>query len=256
MKTATVIQSLRSRRGIFLFLLLFTLPALAQDAWERGNAAYLAGNYPAAIEAWESLAGESHKLYYNLGNAYFKNGELGRSIVLYNKALRLRPGDRDARFNLAIARSRVRVRIEPVPRFFMSRWVDTARGLLSGNGWAVVSLIMLAATLAALLFYLLGKQRTVRKSGFYGAIVAFLIFLIVFGFALRGRREARNPSAAVVMSEAATVKTAPDTASPDAFILYEGTEIRITGQLDDWREVEIADGNKGWIAASAIEIIR
>ena len=71
-------------------------PLLAQDEiFQRGNQLYQAGDYGAAVEAYEAVLAsgfESHELHYNLGNAYFKTGDLGRSILSWERALRFEPG--------------------------------------------------------------------------------------------------------------------------------------------------------------------
>jgi tetratricopeptide (TPR) repeat protein len=227
--------------------------------WEKGNEAYLAGDYSGAIGAYEGIVGkglESHKLYYNLANAYFKDGQLGRAILFYNRALQLRPGDGDTRFNLQIAESRVKVRIEPVPQFFLARWVVSLRQTLGSNGWAVVSLVALAAGLGAALLYLLSEKRMLRKAGFYTALVCIGLLIVSVWFSLAERRAMLHSGDAIVMRATATVKSSPDDAGKDAFILYEGTKVRIVSTLGDWREVELVDGNRGWIASGAIETVR
>ena len=242
---------------IVLFIAGFGQPcfvyAAPADDWTRGNEAYVTGDYSGAIAAYNDILDEglvSSKLLYNLGNAYFKNGQLGRAILQYNRALILKPGDGDTRWNLEIAESRVKVRIEPVPQFFLARWVGVLRGTIGVDGWAVVALVMLAVAAGATLLYLLAGRRILRKTGFYGAVVAVVMFIIAFCFSA-----VRPPVEAIVMSEAATVKSAPDAAARDAFILYEGTKVQIVSTLGVWSEIEIADGNKGWIASAAIETI-
>ncbi len=236
---------------VFAVGVAYAAPA---DDWQRGNEAYVAGDYSGAIAAYNDIidAGQvSHKLLYNLGNAYFKDGQLGRAILLYNRALVLDPGDRDTRWNLEIAESRVRVRIEPVPQFFVARWVKALHGTMSSDGWAAISLAALVVAAAAMLTYLLARRHILRKTGFYTTLLAIFIFIVAFVFSA-----AKPKAEAIVMSEAATVKSAPDAAARDAFILYEGTKVQIVSTLGTWSEVEIADGNKGWIASAAIESIR
>lgn len=230
-----------------------------QLLWQKGNEAYLAGDYAGAAKAYGGIADKglaSHKLYYNLANAYFKNGQLGNAILFYNRALQLKPGDADTRFNLQIAESRVKVRIEPVPQFFLARWVVALRKTLGSNGWAMVSLGALALALAAALLYLLPEKRALRKAGFNTALVFAGVFALSLAFSLVERREMLHSGDAIVMSATATVKSSPDDAGKDTFILYEGTKVKIVSTLGDWREIEVADGNKGWIASGAIETVR
>ena len=227
--------------------------------WEEANNAYSNADYAAAIKSYDAILENGysgHKLYYNLGNAYFKNNQIGKAILFYNRALLLRPSDKDTRYNLEIANGQVRDKIEAVPEFFLMRWVSSFRSMMGSNGWAVASLLFLALLLGALLAYLLSEKLPVRKAGFYTAICSFILFMVTLGFSLTERHEILHSSDAVVMSPAASVKSSPDRASKDIFILHEGTKVRITSSLGEWREIEIADGNKGWIAETAIERIR
>ncbi len=250
------------KRLLILFTVLLSGCAMSDpvsDSWQRGNDAYMAGDYTGAIEAYMSIVDEgleSHKLYYNLGNAYFKDGQLGCAILFYNRALALRPGDRDTRYNLEIAQNRVRVRIEPVPRFFFALWVDSLRATTNSNGWAAISLLALAITLVAAILYLLAERLVVRKTGFYVALAGIIAFVGALTFSIAGRRDMVHSPEAIVLSNSVTVKTSPDSAAHDAFVLFEGTKVYIMSSLDTWSEVEIADGNTGWIPSSAIERVR
>lgn len=88
--------------------------------WDRANTAYINGDYHAAIATYGELLDRGYssaKLYFNLGNACFKEGETGRAILCYHRALRLAPGNDDIRYNLSVAESRTKDRIEAIPEF-------------------------------------------------------------------------------------------------------------------------------------------
>ena len=226
--------------------------------WDRANHAYTNGNYEEAAGGYDSLlnAGyEGAKLYYNLGNAYFKTGRIGQAVLNYNKALLRAPGNEDIRYNLEIARSHTVDRIEEVPQFFLKRWLEHLRMALGSNGWAVVSLIAFGTMLACVLLYLLAGRLVLKKTGFYLGIVLMACFAASVVFASRQRSLRLRPSEAVVMDSAVPVKSSPDGSSKDIFVLHEGTQVRVTDEVKEWREVMIADGNKGWVRASAIALI-
>ena len=68
--------------------------------WDQANTAYINNDFPTAISLYETILSsgrQSGKLYYNLANAYFKEQEIGRAILNYNRALRLNPGNEDIR---------------------------------------------------------------------------------------------------------------------------------------------------------------
>ena len=63
----------------------------------------------------------------------------------------------------------------------------------------------------------------------------------------------RHP--AVVMSLSTAVKSSPDKSATDLVVLHEGTLVEITDRLDNWCEITIADGKKGWLECKTIETI-
>lgn len=226
--------------------------------WDEANTAYINAEYDKAIALYDSIAAEGYvgaKLYYNLGNAYYKEGRLGKAILNYNRALRYDPSDSDTRHNLNVANARIKDKIEAVPEFFFKSWVRKWKRSLNSNIWAVVSLATLALTLSCILLYLLSRRMVLRKTGFYGAIAALLLTVIAFSFSANQKRRMLKSTEAVVMSSAASVKSSPDNSSKDIFIVHEGTKVRIHSSLNQWIEITIADGKKGWMHESSIEVI-
>ena len=120
---------------IYTILLVVSFSAHASTSrWEAGNRAYIDGNYEKAIEEYSVIidGGEySMKLYYNLANAYFKLGKMGKAILYYNKALRIAPSQDDIRHNLALAEAQTKDRITVIPEFFLNRWLRTVRNAMS-----------------------------------------------------------------------------------------------------------------------------
>ncbi|MDE5621918.1 MAG: tetratricopeptide repeat protein [Alistipes sp.] len=240
-------------------------PALREPAeltpgqlWDAAGTAYINGNFVGAVEAYEQLLDRglsSAKLYYNLGNAYFKSDRTGKAVLAYRRALRLAPGNEDVRYNLSVAEARTKDDIEQVPEFFLSEWLRGVRQSMSCTAWSILSLAALAAALALVLLYLLAQRLVWRKAGFYGMLVAVTLFVAATSFAAGGRREMLDRSQAVVMVSSTAVKSSPDKSATDLFVLHEGTVLRITEELDGWCEITIADGKKGWLESRKIERI-
>ena len=226
--------------------------------WDQANTAYINNDFPTAISLYETILSsgrQSGKLYYNLANAYFKEQEIGRAILNYNRALRLNPGNEDIRYNLQVAEKMTKDHIDAVPEFFVKTWLSNLRNLLSSTTWAVLSLVFLAAMLGSALFYLLSRRLVRRKIGFYGTATAFLLLVLTLCFAAIDRREAIDRTSAVVLRDAVAVKSSPDQNSTDLFILHEGTKVEISDRLNGWCEITIADGKKGWMECSTFETI-
>ena len=202
----------------------------ADELWDRANTAYINGDYRGAAEIYGA-------------------------ILFYRRALRLAPGNDDIRYNLSAAEARTKDTIERIPEFFLVGWVRAVRHAMSCTAWSVLSLVVLACGLALALLYLLAKRLSLRKTGIYGTLAAVLRFVVSTSFAAGERREMLDDTQAVVMSLSTAVKSSPDNASTDLFVLHEGTVVKITDRLGDWCEVTIADGKKGWLESRTIEVI-
>lgn len=228
------------------------------DRWMAGNKAYIEGDYAKAIEEYVAIidGGEySVELYYNLANAYFKSEKLGKAILYYNKALRLDPSSDDIRHNLALAEAQTKDNIAAVPEFFLNGWLRTVRSWMSCSAWTILSLAIFALALIFVLLFLLASAIKVRKAGFYGTLCAVLLFAATTSFAVSSRNDMLRHDEAVVMGSAISIKSSPDSSATDLFVLHEGTKVRVVSELDEWCEIVIADGKKGWMLKSSIENI-
>ncbi|MBR4734626.1 MAG: BatD family protein, partial [Bacteroidales bacterium] len=125
---------------------LLMLPLGAQAAqsypdslWHAGVEAYSNGAFEEALQDFEGVRATglmSKELYYNLGNAHFKSGEIAPAILCYERALRLDPSDADIRYNLDYARALTQDRIDEVPEIFFEQWGHAMCYLLPSNVWA------------------------------------------------------------------------------------------------------------------------
>lgn len=228
------------------------------DLWQRANTAYNSGDYAQAEACYTRILEQglySASLYYNLANAHFKQNELGKALLYYNRALRLRPNDEDIRHNLEYAKQSTKDSIEEIPEFFLKTWIKSLRGALSCTTWSILSLVMLATALAFGLIYMLAQRLSLRKTGFYLMAIAALLFIITTAFAWSERNMLIKRSEAIVMDSAVSIKSSPDRSATELFVLHEGTKVTIGEAIDGWAEVRIADGRKGWIEDERIERI-
>ena len=226
--------------------------------WAAANAAYNGGEWDKALTSYNIIAEkelESAPLYYNMANAYFKKGDIAHAILYYNRALRLAPADEDIRHNLEYAEQSTRDIIEEIPEFFLTTWMRTVRNTMSGNAWTVLSLVMLVVALAAMLMYLLAQPLRARKAGFYTMAICGVLFIATSAFAISSRNEMVKGKGAVIMSSSVSIKSSPDRAATELFVLHEGTTVVVGEKIEGWVEIRIADGRKGWIEESRIERI-
>ena len=226
--------------------------------WSAANAAYNAGEWDKALTNYVIIAEnglESAPLYYNMANTYFKKGEVARAILYYNRALRLAPADEDIRHNLEYAEQSTRDIIEEIPEFFLTSWLRAVRNTMSGNMWTIISLVVLVLAVMAALMFLLAQPLRARKAGFYTMVVSGILFVATTAFAISSRNEVVAKTKAVVMSSSVSIKSSPDRAATELFVLHEGTTVSVGEQIEGWVEIRISDGRKGWIEESRIERI-
>lgn len=240
------------------FILLTSFVHLQESTVREADEAYRQGDYATAIEHYEAVLDKqcaSAKLYYNLGNAYYRTDQMGLAILNYRRALRLDPSMTDARENLALAESRTVDRIDALPQFFLVRWVDTLCTRITPTVWRIIWLVLLALTGAAVVLVRLGASRSLRKGALAGGLVVVALLLLTTWLMLRSTHRFNAHAEAVVMPPAITVKGSPEAQSLDKLILHEGTLVTISDSLSSWYKITIADGTTGWCRAEDVERI-
>ena len=230
----------------------------AAQRFEQANQLYLQAKYPDAVAQYEKIVQsgfESGELYFNLGNAYYKSGNIQKAILNYERARQLLPRDEDVQFNLQLANLQVVDKIDAVPRLFVYRWADSMLALfsLSTMGWIVYSFFIL--TLAAFAFFLYARTYTQKKlSMFAGLVFSTALILTMIGYGVQSYKES-NTEFAIVMSDVANIKAAPDSKGNDLFVLHKGLRVQVLDSVNHWRKIRLADGKVGWIPEDDCESI-
>lgn len=227
--------------------------------WTAGVQAYTDGKFSDASAAWTSIeesGQKSAKLYYNLGNAWFKQGNYPKAILNYERALRLDPSYSDARYNLEFTSNFVQDKIEPVPEFILKSVARKVCYVMGSNAWAVIFLVLLAAALVMGLLFLLGSSVGKRRAGFYCGIVLLLLSAGALSFSIWQKSDSVKTDTAVVMSPVSSVKSSPSSgSSKDLFVIHEGTKVTILDEVGSWKNIALADGRQGWITSNELEVI-
>jgi tetratricopeptide (TPR) repeat protein len=255
-----IIKNKLEHTRVFLYFILFSfsglnafgaeVPAQADSLVIAGNKHYLDRDYEKAIDCYTrviDMGYSASSLYFNLGNAWFKQSNFPKAILYYEKARLLDPVDDDIRQNLAIANSRIVDKIENIPEFFVKRWISSISVFLSPDQWAFVSLLIFVFALAAFFLYMFTNGYGLKKLGFTAGVILVALSLTGILFMNQRKQLIRHSHGAIVIAPVVNVKSSPDEQGTSVFVLHEGTRVVLMDSVLQWKEVKIPDGNKGWI---------
>ncbi len=242
----------------FLAIILFgilTCPAFAGDQllaadFAKANAAYRDGKYSQAIEIYQaiiSLGHESASVFYNLGNSYFKNKQLGKAIVNYERAQKFSPRDSDLAANLKFALSSVPAKVDPALSFVDKIFSGHVR-FYSVNEMVLV-LSLLAGALA--IVHLCGLYFNWSGRRWAMGILGVLFLISIVGLIMKINLE---KDAAIVI-KATAARFEPNDKATVYFELPEGQKVRWQILEGDWLRIERPDEKVGWVPLQTIEKI-
>ena len=129
---------------IYIIVVNFQISANAEpNLMEKANQLYEKKDYQSASILYEqqNKQGECVALYYNLVNCYYRQQKFGLAILNYERALRLDPGDADARHNLDVARAHTIDQITEPDENVIFHWVGSVRDFYGSNVWAILSIV-------------------------------------------------------------------------------------------------------------------
>jgi hypothetical protein len=234
--------------------LLAALPG-PEDAptarFEAANRAYLAGDFAAAARGYRDLVAdgwESAALHHDLGNARWRMGKRGAAMASYARALRLDPGDADARANLDLARAE---NVDPVAgALAQPLLLRAAERVPDGLALAAFALAWLGqwAALAARRLAVAARRAALTALAVTAAVAA-----VGGGAVLAGKAAARSTPIAVVVAPSTPVREGAEAALQPSFELHEGTEVRVLELRGGAARVRLGSGLEGWVTAADLE---
>ena len=237
--------------------------ALAQSPDDAGsmaaaNTMYEQGLYADSARAYQQLADRGYRdpaLYYNLGNAYYKQGDLGRAILNYVRARRLDPSDPDTAANLELARGRVSGAPAPTDDAFAGV-AARASALLSTNQAAAAALAAWTVVVALAGALLLLKPRPqVRRWLSYGAMAAGVL-LVAAVLQMSTHMLAGDGNEVVVVAGSVEVMSGPGTQYNAEGELPGGAEADLLERRGGWTRITLPGGGlQGWVPAGAVEAV-
>jgi tetratricopeptide (TPR) repeat protein len=245
----------QSISGLCTLLAFFTLIpsvfAQSDPQFAKANQEYASGHFKEAIGDYETLVRSrewSANLFYDLGNAYFRNGDFGRSILNYERALALEPHHPETQANLRIARDEARA-LELQPG-----WPERYLRFGTVNQYTIGAAI--AFWFAAFGITLLIYAR--RRSS--GLITLSIFSLAIFGLlavsVFRIDQGSKGRALAIVTGSGVEARVATADNANSVLALPPGSEVEILSQRGDWAYAALPNNLRGWIPSQSAEPVR
>jgi hypothetical protein len=217
---------------------------------------YEDGDFEAAAGQLESLAASGVRdadVYYNLGNCYYKQGELGKAVANYRRAMMLAPRDSDAEENLDLIRSFVGFR-DTTGSYGIGSIVAIPLDLVSPQEFAIA--FYAAYYLAVLTFLGVVLLRgNLQGKCMYTLVVLVAVAATAYGLSRHGISRFGGASEGVITAEGTEFMSGPGTAFDELVRLPDGVEIHLRARSGIWIEVELDTGDIGWVRETDLERI-
>lgn len=249
------------KKLIHILLLSFAFAFYApanNDLISKAEKAYDTKKYKDAIAAYEELIKTGYNAYqlrFNLGNAYYRDNQLGKAIYNYELARKINPNDEDVRINLGIAASKTSDKIDSKENFFVSAVKTNVLSSFSTAGWAWFTVACSTFFCVMLFAFFISRSILLKRITFFLSFILIIGFIITYFLGYSAVKSKYDNTFAIVLSKEVKIKNEPTSTASSKFSLHEGTKIRVVENNGDWVLIKLDNGNEGWVKLSEVGII-
>lgn len=245
--------------SVFLTPVVHAQSVEAMSDFEKATQDYYSRQYDSAVSQYLKLAdthADNGLLLYNIGNSYFKKGDVGRALQYFEKARLLIPREADLKVNLELARKKLS---DDVGSSLSDYLVSTFYFWTAWMNQYEYQILLIAVSVlfwGSLLMMLVRRKRFLRLS----VVLASVLFVyIASGYILKSELESFGSYAIVTVPELDVRAVYMKTDKP-VFKLHAGTRVKITGEQSfgsdqNWLRIELPGGQKGWVPAENLGVI-
>lgn len=229
----------------------------ASELFEKGNQAFKDNKFEESIQFYNAILNKqkvSAAVYYNLGNAYFKLNDVPNAILNYEKSLKIDPNDEDVKNNLELVNLKTIDKVESKPELPITNWWKSLLNSNEIDEWAMKSIYLSFTALALLILYLFFSGFA-KRIFFFSGLFTILLSVIFYFMGSHQRSLHLHGTEAIIFSTNVTVKGSPEDDGTRLFVIHEGTKVKILKNLDDWSEISLMNGNKGWVKTDVYKVI-
>lgn len=243
---------------ITLWIFFAVAPVYGNHFLQKAEKAYDSKKYKEAIESYEKLIKDGYKsyqLYFNLGNSYYRNNELGKAIYYYELARKIEPNDEDVRINLGIASGKTVDKIDSKENFFITAVKTNLLSSFTTRAWAWLT-IVLFGTACILFFVFVGSNSLIiKRISFLLSSLLFVTFIVTYFLGYSAVKARYENKFAIVLIREVRIMNEPTAMAKVKFSLHEGTKIRVVENNGDWLLIKLDNGNEGWVKINDVGII-
>jgi tetratricopeptide (TPR) repeat protein len=224
----------------------------------QGNSEYQAGNYAAAEQRYCRILSSGHEsgtLYFNLGNACYKQKRLGDAIYYWEKARQRMPGDQEILENLALANLLIVDRIDTSAESLPMRYLSGIPALLTTTQGTRLVLVLFVIANVLFSLYLLVKNPRSSYRALLGCIAVSILVVIFACFLAWQVYEQDFTKKAIVVEQKVDVRSGPGTENIAVFTIHEGIKVRVHASNNGWYQISLPNGWNGWLKQGALRIL-
>jgi len=234
-------------------------PPTEEELLEEAAKLYNLERYDEAAALYEQIlrnGRHSAGLYFNLGNTHYKMGRLGPSIFYYEKALLLRPGDKEVQQNLRFARQMRIDDIEELPETFGQRVSSAFLQAFHFDTWAWLAVFSVFIASAFYIVYFVSERSRQKRLYFALGAIAGFFFVLCLSASIGSYNQYVREQPAILFADSVALTGAPNDRSEILFELHEGTKVFVLDQLDEWAKVRLQNGLTGWLPVRSFRLLK
>lgn len=206
------------------------------------------------------------QIYYNLGNAYYRQGLSGKAVSCYRRAEKLLPRNADIKANIKLLKSDFRDKdsMRQVPEIIkvLCFWYF----FLNLNEITAITVYVYFALIASIISVIFLRFQWLKK---LSIIFASCLFVLVVSLGLKAYGQ-YSVERGVLIADECKIRYGPGEEYEPKFEIHEGAEIKIEDERNEWYKVYVyvevedvrddeekkdSESNKGWIPKDKIEKI-
>ena len=248
----------------FIFFIIFSVLGMSfcqttpEFLFNEGNKAYNTADYENAIILYEQtlkIGKHSADVYYNLGNANYRLNKVAESVYYFEKAILMRPNDKDIITNSTFANNMTIDAIEKIPVSQIDQIRNSIIETFSFDIWTFFTVILLWIFTILFLAYLFFVRARLKRIFFFSSLSILLLFILSFSITYSIDQNEKNKKFAILFSKQTDIWSEPNQQADRLFVLHEGAKMQLLDSLEEWQKIRIANGSEGWIKEASYKKI-